>query len=269
MTFGNIVSVRGTRPATPQRGISTIFPSWRVDEEQACCPRREIMNPDPEFTGEDFLDFKCPYCGALNSFPTSAAGHARECMNCVETFLVPLADGEAARPLPLPVETEKLRLRRFEPGDWQDLLEFRFNEEDDATGWLLTATKARLSEANQTLYLAVAARDTGKVVATLSLRFIDVDFNQAELSLEAAKPGPFPGFQLEALDAAFDFAFRDLHLHRVFAWCLSDVTEMRNLFSEAGMRQEAEFIKNNYFDGAWHSSTWFALLREEYFSQPT
>jgi len=222
------------------------------------------MNPDPETIGEDFLDFKCPSCDALNSFPASAAGQVRECMNCVESFLVPLADGQAARALPLPVETEKLRLRRFEPTDWQDLLEFRFDDEDDATGWLLAATKARLSEANQTLYLAVAARDTGKVVGTLSLRFADIDYNQVELSLESAKHGPFPGFELEALDAAFDFSFRDLHLHRVFAWCSSDQTEMRNLFKEAGMRQEAEFVKNNYFDGAWHSSSWFALLREEY-----
>src|SRR5690242_12789236 len=82
------------------------------------CPFRQIMNPDSETIGEDFLDFKCPCCDALNSFPAAAAGHVRECMNCVESFLVPLADGQPARPLPLPVETEKLRLRRFEATDW-------------------------------------------------------------------------------------------------------------------------------------------------------
>ncbi len=225
------------------------------------------MNPDSETIGEDFLDFKCPYCAALNSFPTSAAGRLRECMNCVEAFLVPLADGEAARPLPLPLDTEKLRLRRFAPVDWQDLLEFRFNDEDEATGWLLMATKPRLTETNQTLYLAITALDSGKVVGSLSLRFSDVEFAQAELSLESAKAAPFPGFEQEALDAVLDFSFRDLNLHRVFAWCLSDHTETCNLFRESGMRQEAEFVKNNYFDGAWRSSSWFALLREEYLSE--
>jgi len=227
----------------------------------------KTMNPDSETIGEDFLDFKCPYCTALNSFPAHAAGHVRECMNCVETFLVPVTDSEPARPLPLPLETEKLRLRRFEPTDWQDLLEFRFNDEDDATGWLLTATKARLSEANQTLHLAVAARDTGKVVGALSLRFTDIDYNQAELSLESAKPGPFAGFELEALDAAFDFGFRDLHLHRILGWCSGEQTEICNLFRGAGMRQEAEFVKDTFVNGAWKTTLSFALLEEEYFKE--
>jgi hypothetical protein len=51
---------------------------------------------------EDFLDFKCPYCGTLNSFPASAANLVRECMNCLEPFLVPETDGGTALKFPLP-----------------------------------------------------------------------------------------------------------------------------------------------------------------------
>ena len=225
------------------------------------------MNPDSETIGEDYLDFKCPYCTALNSFPTSAAGRPRECMNCIETFVVPLEDGGAARPLPLPAETPGLRLRRFEPADWQDLIEFQFADEDEATGWLLTATKARLSDPNQPLCIAVTTKDTGKVVGSLGLRFTDVEFSQVQLSLESAKPGPFAGFELEALDAAFDFCFRGLRLHRVFARCAGDDSATRDLFQKAGMRQEAEFVKDVYVNGTWQTTLWFALLEEEYFAE--
>lgn len=237
--------------------------------------RRIGMLSPPEFTRamsseiiEDFLDFKCPYCGALNSFPTSAASLARECMNCLETFLVPATDQNAAQKLPLPIETSTLRLRRFEPRDWQDLLEFQFDDEDEATGWLHTISKARLTEVRQPFHLAVETRETGKVIGSLSLMFSDLTFNQMEVSLTSGKTGSFQGWQPEALDAALDFCFQELHLHRVFMQCQSEDSESRQLFKEAGFRQEAEFVKNTFFDGEWLTTLWFAMLEEEYFKDP-
>ena len=216
-------------------------------------------------TVEDFLDFKCPYCGALNSFPTSAANLARECMNCFETFLVPATDGGEARKLPLPFETSRLRLRRFEPVDWKDLLEFEFDEEDDATGWLLAVSKARFTEVRQPFYLAVEARDLGKVIGSLSLTFLDAALNQTEISLSAGKAESLPGWELESLEGALGFCFRELKLHRVCAQCEGNDSESRQLFKEAGMRQEAEFVKNHSADGEWRDTLWFAVLEEEYF----
>lgn len=225
------------------------------------------MNPNLESSGEEYLDFKCPYCATLNSFPTSDAGHARECLNCLEAFLVPLTDGEPAKPLPLPLETERLRLRRFQPSDWQDLLEFQFSDEDEATGWLLTATKTRLTEPGVPLFIAVTARDSGKVVGTLGLRFVGEEMGQAELLLIFTPHGPFPGFELEALSGIFEFGFRGLRLHRIFAECLADHTETRRFFQGSGMRQEAELVKNKYLNGSWQTTLWFALLEEEYFAK--
>jgi RimJ/RimL family protein N-acetyltransferase len=221
-----------------------------------------------EITGEDFLDFKCPYCAALNSFPTTAAGRARECMNCLETFLVPASNGAAARRLPLPVEASRLRLRRFEPSDWKDLLEFQFEDEDDATGWLLTVSQARLTEVRRPFYLAVEARDAGKVIGSLSLMFSDPELNQMEISLTAGKAESLPGWELETFDAALDFCFQELRLHRVFAQCKRDDSETQRLFKESGMRQEAEFVKDDFANGQWLTTLWFALLDEEYFSEP-
>lgn len=224
-----------------------------------------------EMTGEDFLDFKCPYCGALNSFPASAARLARECMNCLETFLVPVPESSesAARRLPLPVEGTRLRLRRFEPGDWKDLLEFQFDEEDEATGWLHSISQARLTEVRQPFYLAVEVRETRKVIGSFSLMFSDPSLNQMEISVTPGKAGSLPGWELETFDAALDFCFQELHLHRVYAQCNRDDSEGRRLYEGSGMRQEAEFIKNHFLDGQWRSTLWYAILAEEYFSGPS
>lgn len=222
------------------------------------------MNPEYEIHGEDFLDFKCPYCGSLNSFPTSAAGLVRECLNCLETFLVPDTDGGAARQLPLPVETPTIRIRRFEPTDWEDLLEFQFDDEDDATGWLLELSKARITETRQPFYFAVEVKETEKVVGSLGLRFTDSAFNQVEFSLVCKKPAPVEGLELEAVKAALGFCFQDLRVHRVFAQCVDSDAESRELFAKAGMRQEAEFVKNKWTDEGWQTTFWFAMLDEEF-----
>ena len=114
---------------------------------------------DSEIVGEDFLDFKCPYCGALNSFEVSAAKLVRECVNCLDLFIVPARDGEAARNLSATVEGPRILLRALQAPDWKDLLEFQFADEDEATGWIPRSGTLRTSEARQPFYLAVEVRE--------------------------------------------------------------------------------------------------------------
>jgi RimJ/RimL family protein N-acetyltransferase len=220
---------------------------------------------DSEIIGEDFLDFKCPYCGALNSFPTSAANLARECVNCLEILLVPARDGEAARGLPLPVESSRIRLRKFEAGDWKDLLEYQFEDEDEATGWIHALSMPRSTETRPPFYLAVEARDAHKVVGTLGFKFLDALFNQVELTLDSNANANFPGLELEAFEVALDFCFQEFNLHRVISQCEASSAERRKVLTELGMRQEAEFLKHWYVDGEWASTVWFGMLAEEYF----
>lgn len=220
---------------------------------------------DSEIVGEDFLDFKCPHCGTLNSFPASAANCVQECVNCLDLLIVPEKDGGAARKLPLPVEAEKLRLRKFEPRDWKDLLEFQFEDEDEATGWILKTSTARTTEARQPFYLAVEVREAQKVVGALGFTFIDHDLNQVELSLTSKRPPAPPGIEAEVFEAALGFCFQEMNLHRVITRCSPDDSESRELFKQLGLRQEAEFRKHYFIDGEWRSTAYFAILDEEYF----
>ncbi|HXT40361.1 MAG TPA: hypothetical protein VN887_10085 [Candidatus Angelobacter sp.] len=51
-----------------------------------------------EITEENFLDFNCPNCGELNSFPLDSVGLVRECPNCVEALIVPEAGSQVPAP---------------------------------------------------------------------------------------------------------------------------------------------------------------------------
>ena len=77
-----------------------------------------------EQTEPGFVDSKCPHCGADISFPEAQIGIAQDCPICMQTIIVPEPGSEVARTLPLPIHTARLVLRRFEPDDWKDVLEF-------------------------------------------------------------------------------------------------------------------------------------------------
>jgi ribosomal-protein-alanine N-acetyltransferase len=219
---------------------------------------------DSEFVGEDYLDFKCPHCGALNSFPTSAARLVRECVNCLDLFIVPAKDGEPGRKLAMAVEGPRIRLRALQATDWKDLLEFQFEDEDETTGWIPKSGTMRTSEMREPFYLAVEVRETKKVVGTIGFRFLDVLFNQVEITLISNAVVILPGLELEAFEAALAFGFREMNLHRVISQCGAKDSERRDTLGKLGMRQEAEFVKHWLADGEWLSTVWFAMLEEEY-----
>lgn len=219
---------------------------------------------DSEFVGEDYLDFKCPHCGALNSFPTSAARLVRECANCLDLLVVPAKDGEPARKLAMAVDGPRIRLRALAATDWKDLLEFQFSDEDEATSWIPKSGTMRTGDMREPFYLAIEVRETHKVVGTVGFSFLDILLNQVEITLTSNTAALLPGVELEAFEAALAFCFREMNLHRVISQCGASETERRKVVGELGMRQEAEFVKQWFIGGEWVSTVWFAMLEEEY-----
>lgn len=221
---------------------------------------------DSELPEEEFLDFKCPYCDALNSFSSSAAGLTRQCINCIEAFIVPPRGEQIAKKVPLPIETERVRLRHFESEDWEDLLEFQCKDEAEATDWLHQVSQVRFAEVRQPFELAIALRDTGKVIGSIGLMFTDLALNQMQISLSLNQTATPKDLDLEVLEAVLDFCFQELNLHRVIAECGPKDVDTRRLYQQVGMRQEAEFVKSQYLNGEWLSTAWYAILEEEYFA---
>src|SRR4051812_9895146 len=128
-----------------------------------------------------FIDSKCPHCGAEISFPEAQIGIAQDCPICMQTIIVPETGSEVARTLPLPIQTPHLLLRRFEPDDWKDVLEFMSDEslfefmdwppldEDEVTRWLERDRTLRLTDENRSLFLAVELTSTRKVIGYASI----------------------------------------------------------------------------------------------------
>lgn len=226
-------------------------------------------------TEENFIDFKCPYCGELVSYPQDAIGFARECFNCLESLIVPEAGTEAGRRIPVPITTPRLVLRRFNASDWKGLMELLSDDEflgytDGLQGegeehvlhWLESDHHIKLTSPDQTFRLAMELKDGGKLIGFLGLGF--VGRLQAALSINLHRNFQRQGFALEALDALLGFCFEGINLHRVYAGCDSRNAPACRLFEKAGLRREGLFLKNEFANGEWTDTAYYALLREEY-----
>jgi RimJ/RimL family protein N-acetyltransferase len=230
-------------------------------------------------TEESFIDFKCPYCGAAVSFPQETAGFAQACPDCTESLIVPEAGSEVGKSLPLPINTPRLVLRRFAPGDWKDLMELHDAEdlfeytagralsEEETLRWLESDVHVKLTTPNQTFYLALETREPPKLIGYIGLTQTDPQRLTADLNVFVNKAFQRQGFGLEALDAVVGFCFEGIKLHRITASCDSRHTAARGLFEKLGFRREGESLKDHIHNGEWASTVWYAALREEYGSE--
>ncbi len=232
------------------------------------------MNDDTD-TEEQFIDFKCPCCGEQVSFPKSCAGQARECLNCNEPIIVP-DDGAEGLPIPLPITTSKLILRKFNGADWKDLLQlfsddeffaaapFKVDGEERITRWLETDAVVKLTTPGVPFILAVQAQEGAKVIGCLSLAFSDADRLQAILYIVLHHDFQRRGFGAEALAGALRFCFEGISLHRVQGYCDSANVAACRLFEKARMRREGEFVRDHKVGEQWANTAAYAILREEF-----
>ena len=227
-------------------------------------------------TEENFFDFKCPGCGETVSYPQSAAGCLRECINCLQELIVPEPGSEVARTIPIPVETPRLILRRFEAGDVEALAALAADEEfflhsagseteqeEEVSRWLEQQRQIKLTTPQRKFALAIVTRTGAKLIGYVG--WIVHNEVEATIDVELHRNYQHQGFALEAVDALLGFCFDVLRLHRVIADCESSNTAACRLFERVGMRREGESLKaRRLADGSWANVVWFAALEEEY-----
>lgn len=176
-----------------------------------------------------------------------------------------------------PIRTERLILRPFEAGDLQALYEM---QSDEAVVRYLYHDARSLDEVRSALQRKIAAaaiegegdglgvaavlRDTGEVVADISLWCVSEGHQQGELGFVVHPAHQGRGYATEAARPMVDFALRTIGFHR-----LVGRTEARNIGSarvleKLGMRREAHLIENEWVKGEWQSELVYAILADEW-----
>jgi len=225
---------------------------------------------------ESFIDCRCPHCGIELSYPADSVGLTQECPGCMQTVIVPKSSGAQAHQLPVPVTTARLTLRRLESGDWKDVLAFMSDDEvlryinwwpvdeNTAIEWVEKHCASRFTDPGGTLVLALELRESRRVIGCVSIRFLDGYRTQAEFTLLVNRSHQGQGYGTEATIGALDLCFRGLNLHRVALH--ADVRNLAGcrMLEKAGLRREGDFLEDQWINGEWVSTAYFAMLTREF-----
>ena len=74
------------------------------------------------------------------------------------------------------------------------------------------------------------------------------------------------GYATEAASAFLAFGFRELGLHRIWAWCIAENLASARVLEKIGMRQEGHLRQNEWMKGRWWDTLLYAILETEYYN---
>jgi RimJ/RimL family protein N-acetyltransferase len=223
------------------------------------------------FAEDSFFDFKCPYCGEVNSFPATSAHTLQECASCAETIIVPEVGAETGGPLPLPISTPRLIVRRFHLEDAGPLLQLVALDESrslpitetDVDQWIETQRAARFTRSESGVYLAIGFAESRDLAGFVLPFYTDGFHHNAGFTLTIAPARRRQGLGLEGARAVMDFLFDGLCARRIAVSSPSRNAAARGMLEKAGMRQEGEFVKSWHDGHEWFNVLWYAMLKEE------
>ncbi|MFF0268903.1 GNAT family N-acetyltransferase [Kribbella sp. NPDC004536] len=177
----------------------------------------------------------------------------------------------------LPIETDRLILRRYVENDYDDLLKLQSNP--DVTRFLLydvrtpeqvrEALNGRLADVpldsdGQALTVAVILRDTGQHLGEVTLFLTSTEQRTGELGYVFHPESHGHGYAAEASVELLRLGFEELGLHRIIARLDARNDGSVKLLNRLGLRQEAHFVKNEYLKGEWTDELVFAMLFDEW-----
>ena len=169
----------------------------------------------------------------------------------------------------LPIETARLRLRRFVPGDVAAL--HAIHSRADVTRWLFwdprSEDEVRASiEGHIARPLeqgAVLAIDLdGTLIGTVNVAV--GESRQGDLGFMLHPDHQGHGYATEAAAAILELAFSTYRLHRVYGSVEPRNTASVRVLERLRMRKEAHLVEHEWVKGEWSSEAVYAILAREW-----
>ena len=177
-------------------------------------------------------------------------------------------------PPPRRMETERLLLRQFEPGDLTALHAMRSRA--DTVRWLyqepstLEEDRARLARGIGNLRFGLTGDALGfavvreeRIVGDISLFLRSAEHRQGEIGFIVHPDHQGRGYATEAAGALLELAFGTFDLHRVIGTLEARNAGSAHVLEKLGMRLEARLVENELVKGEWQSELVYAVRQSQ------
>ncbi len=177
----------------------------------------------------------------------------------------------------LPINTDRLQLRKFEDIDVADIVEFSLQ----ADFWLARNLDWEPSEESVMAYferqrniypesypkwvdLIIELKAEKKAVGIVGIGVTNKEQRQAMVGCALSCQYQGQGIATEAFKALLNYGFTAMELHRIFARTGSINIPSWHLMERAGMRREAHFKQSHKVKDEWDDEFVYAILADEF-----
>jgi [ribosomal protein S5]-alanine N-acetyltransferase len=169
------------------------------------------------------------------------------------------------------LETERLVLREFVEDDATAVLAYQQTPEyqrlrgrdtytvDDARKFVGTFIAWQSETPRQRYQLAVALKSEPRLIGTCGIRVQNAGSGEATIGYELHPAYWRQGYATEAASRMLSFAFRELSLRRVVAWCHIDNAGSIRVLENLGMHCEGRSGSSDSVPERWRNHFRFAL----------
>jgi RimJ/RimL family protein N-acetyltransferase len=176
-----------------------------------------------------------------------------------------------------PIETERLLLRPYEPGDFDalfaiesraDVNRYLYSEPrgaDEVRGVLeRKLAETSLGDEGDTLAVAVVLRAAGAMIGGCILHWTSREHRLGEIGFVLHPDHHGHGYAAEAARPLLEFGFTAVGLHRIIGRLEARNNASARVLEKLGMRREALLLENEWVKGEWQSELDYAILDREW-----
>lgn len=180
-------------------------------------------------------------------------------------------------PAELPIETQRLILRRYEDRDVEDILEYSREADywlarsldwmpagDSIRAYFEAQRNQEINEFPEWVNLMMELKSVGKVIGCVGIGVTNREQGQASVGWMLGCRYQGQGLATEAARALVSFGFGSMGLHRIYARTGKANTHSWRLMERLGMRREAHFCQSHKVRDAWDDEFVYAILAQEW-----
>lgn len=174
------------------------------------------------------------------------------------------------------LDTGRTILRAIEEADLEDFLYYRSNADvaryqywetfsrDQALEYIKKYGHSEPGIPGEWFQLGIVDKETNRLIGDCSIKLDSLDPRIAEVGCSISCDYQKKGIAREALESLFDYAFRELKVHRISAITDCENAACIKLLERLKMRREGHYVKNVWFKGGWGSEYSYAILEDEW-----
>jgi RimJ/RimL family protein N-acetyltransferase len=174
------------------------------------------------------------------------------------------------------LETDRLLMRDFIEADWQavftyqsDPLYLRYNywthrTQKDVCEFVQMFIGQQKEQPRTKFQLAVVLKEENRLIGNCGIRVNDSELREANIGYELNTQYWGQGYATEAAQAILKFGFKELGMHRIWSWCVTENVASVRVLEKIGMRREGHLREKELIKGRWYDNFLYAILDHEW-----